>query len=233
MSEVARPNLSDALTARLLDLIRTQGLEPGDRLPAARALAERFAVATPTVREALRRLQATGAIEIRHGSGVYVAEALDRLVLGNPNAPAVIGDRLLQLLDARLLIEPHLAELAATHHDPQHQQRLVRTLSAAERHLSGDDAALHKSNMAFHRAVAAASGNSVLAEIMDSLVVIHSGEQRVILRLYDDRKRDYDEHALVLGAIIEGRAKEARDLMFNHLSDVKKVVAERTVLDQL
>ena len=94
--ELVRQTLSDALTERLLVLIRDEGLRPGDRLPSARALAERFAVATPTVREALRRLQATGAIEIRHGAGVYVSDAVDRLVLPNPNMPELHGEQLLQ-----------------------------------------------------------------------------------------------------------------------------------------
>ena len=70
---------------------------PGNRLPSTRALAERFAVAMPTVRESLRRLQTTGAIEIRHGSGVYVSEAVDRLVLPNPNVPEPRGEQLPQL----------------------------------------------------------------------------------------------------------------------------------------
>jgi GntR family transcriptional regulator, transcriptional repressor for pyruvate dehydrogenase complex len=88
MTEVVRQSLSDALTERVLGLIRDDGLQAGDRLPSARALAERFAVATPTLREVLRRLQATGAVEIRHGSGVYVGETMSRLLLPNPIWPS-------------------------------------------------------------------------------------------------------------------------------------------------
>ena len=62
-SEIARPSLSSALTERMLDLIRAEGLRPGDRLPSTRELSRRFAVTTPTLREALRGLEATGAIE--------------------------------------------------------------------------------------------------------------------------------------------------------------------------
>jgi GntR family transcriptional repressor for pyruvate dehydrogenase complex len=54
-NELMRRSLSDALIGRVLNLIHREGLGPGDRLPAARALAERFAVATPTMREASRR----------------------------------------------------------------------------------------------------------------------------------------------------------------------------------
>ena len=72
MSEVARPSLADALADQVLKLIRTDGLRPGDRLPSTRELSQRFAVTVPTLREALRKLQVTGAIQMRHGSGVYV-----------------------------------------------------------------------------------------------------------------------------------------------------------------
>src|SRR5687768_16015114 len=116
--DVARPSLSDALTESVLELIRSGGLRPGDRLPSARELSERFAVTTPTLREALRRLEATGAVQMRHGSGIYVGADLERVVIPNPNVRELQGDQLLQLLDARLLIEPPVAAMAARRADP-------------------------------------------------------------------------------------------------------------------
>jgi GntR family transcriptional repressor for pyruvate dehydrogenase complex len=223
--ELVRPSLSDALIARVVELIRGQGLGPGDRLPSARELAQRFGVATPTIREALRQLQATGAIDIRHGSGMYVNAALERVVIANPNLPALDGEQLVQLLDARLLIEPHLAGLAARGRGDT--GRLRDSLDAAERHLHGDDAKLHEANMAFHRAVALASGHRILREVLDSLLSVHAGEQREILHLFDDRSRDHVEHRAVLTAIEAGQEDEARELMRRHLEDVATVVEQR------
>lgn len=225
-----RQSLSDTLTERVLGMIRAEGLRPGDRLPSARALAERFEVATPTLREVLRRLQATGAVEIRHGSGVYVSGAVDRLVLPNPNSPVLHGEQLAELLDARLLVEPHLAGLAASRRDPTGLTRLHDILGTAEQHLSGnagDDAALHEANMAFHRAVAAASGNGVLYEVIDSLLWVHSSEQLEILQLFDDRARDHAEHGAVLAAVLAGDPEQASSRMREHLEDVKDVIARR------
>lgn len=229
--ELVRQSLSDALTERVLELIREEHLRPGDRLPSARALAERFSVATPTLREALRRLQASGAIEIRHGSGVYVSDTVGRLVMPNPNMPELHGDQLLELLDARLLVEPYLAGLAARRREPTGLSALRDTLATAERHLSGrpgDDAALADATMAFHRAVAAASGHGVLHEVIDSLLWAHAGEQREILQLFDDRSRDHLEHRAVLDAIERGDVERASELMRGHLDDVKGVVARRS-----
>lgn len=231
--ELLRRSLSDALIGRVVDLIRTEGLGPGDRLPSARVLAERFAVATPTIREALRQLQATGAIDIRHGSGMYVNAALDRVVIANPNQPTLDAERLAELLDARLLVEPYLAGLAARHRSPATTAALRRSLDAAERHLAGDDTRLHEANMAFHRAVATASGHRILHEVLDSLLSVHAGEQREILQIFDDRSRDHEEHRAVLAAIEAGSEERAQRLMRRHLEDVADVVARRaSTLDE-
>ncbi|MEV0715842.1 FCD domain-containing protein [Asanoa sp. NPDC050611] len=222
-----RPSLSDALIARIVELIRADGLGPGDRLPAVRVLAERFAVAQPTMREALRQLQATGAIDIRHGSGMYVAAALDRVVIANPNPPTLGGVQAAQLLDARLLIEPYLAGLAARHRDATSTAALHETLDLAERHLSGDDGRLHQANTTFHLRVAAASGHGILHEVLDSLLSVHAAEQRAILHIFDDRARDHEEHRSVLAAIDAGDEPLAQRLMRRHLEDVADVVHRR------
>ncbi|QKG25724.1 FadR/GntR family transcriptional regulator [Actinomadura verrucosospora] len=225
--DVARPSLSDALTERVLELIRSGGLRPGDRLPSARELSERFAVTTPTLREALRRLEATGAVQMRHGSGIYVGADLERVVIPNPNVRPLQGDLLLQLLDARLLIEPPLAAMAARRAEPGDLERLRTVLDQAGRHLEGEDIELDAANMSFHRATAQASGNAVLGEVIDSLLSVHGAEQREILRIFDDRSRDHEDHRAILGAIEAGDADRAEELMRLHLRDVTKVIASR------
>ncbi|MEU7829453.1 FCD domain-containing protein [Nonomuraea sp. NPDC052129] len=227
MSEVTRPSLSDALTERMLELIRTGGHRPGDRLPSTRELSQRFAVTTPTLREALRRLEATGAIEMRHGSGIYVGADIERLVLPNPNMREMHAAQLLELLGARIVIEPPLAAMAAARATGEELVALQRVLEAAARHLRGQDAELHDTNMTFHRATARLAGNSVLHEVVDSLLTVHGPEQREILQLFDDRRRDYDEHLAILEAIEARDAAAAEERMRAHLVDVKTVIEQR------
>ncbi|MCA2224205.1 FadR/GntR family transcriptional regulator [Nonomuraea aurantiaca] len=227
MSEVTRPSLSDALTERMLELIRAGGHRPGDRLPSTRELSQRFAVTTPTLREALRRLEATGAIEMRHGSGIYVGADIERLVLPNPNMREMHGAQLLELLGARIVIEPPLAAMAAARATGEELVALQRVLEAAARHLRGQDAELHDTNMTFHRATARLAGNSVLHEVVDSLLTVHGPEQREILQIFDDRRRDYDEHLAILEAIEARDAAAAEERMRAHLVDVKTVIEQR------
>lgn len=229
MSEVTRPTLSDALTERMLELIRTGGHRPGDRLPSTRELSQRFAVTTPTLREALRRLEATGAIELRHGSGIYVGADIERVVLPNPNMRELHAAQLLELLGARIVIEPPLAALAARHADAEELAALRLLLDQAGRHLRGEDAILHDANMSFHRATARLAGNSVLHEVVDSLLTVHGPEQREILQIFDDRSRDYEEHLAILEAIETRDAAQAEARMRSHLMDVKTVIEQRLI----
>lgn len=225
--EVPRTTLASALTERVLDLIHSEGLRAGDRLPASRELAQRFAVTTPTLREALRRLETTGAIELRHGSGIYVGPSLERIVLPNPNVRGLRSGQLEQLLDARLLIEPAAAALAARRAGKAELAALRAELEIAAAHLQGDDARLHEANMGFHRATVRATGNHVLGEVVDSLLTVHAAEQRAILQIFDDRIRDYDEHLAVLDAIENGDPAAAEEHMRAHLTDVRSVVLRR------
>src|SRR6266516_2057297 len=74
-----RPSVSDYVTEQLLELIRAE--EEGSRLPSVVSLAQSLSVGAPTVRESLRRLEAIGVVEIRHGSGVYVLNTASRVLL--------------------------------------------------------------------------------------------------------------------------------------------------------
>src|SRR5215207_5164016 len=166
----ARPNLSVYLARQVLAMIRDRNLGPGDRLPSAKALADQFSVATPTMREALRRLQATGVVDIRHGSGIYVRRDRERLMLSNPGYGALEHHTVLQLLDARLLIEPHLAELAADLGGEADLEEIDRVVSQGEQLLARDADGYFRVNSIFHCAIARASGNLVLAQIVESLI---------------------------------------------------------------
>lgn len=226
---IARRRLLDEVTERILAHIRDEGLRPGDRLPSNRALSERFVVATPTLREALRRLEATGAVELRHGSGVYVRADLARMIMVNPNRLRLDRSAILDLLEARELIEPHIAEAAARNATDAQLDELAASLDAAGAALA-EDSALHTANMNFHRTLARLAGNGALAQVLDSLVELHDEQQRHILALYGDREHDHQAHRAILAAVRGRHPRKARRLMTEHLRDVREVVTR--ALDQ-
>lgn len=216
-------SLTDFLVRGVLELVAEQGLSVGDRLPSIKAMAERFGVATPTMREAVQRLAVMGVAESRHGSGVY---------LRNTSLPAVVGnlglsvdpETVLELLDARLALEPNLAARAAERITPEASQKLAAAVEAASASIS-QDPALHDANMDFHCLVAEAAGNSILAQTLRSYTQIYSQEQMSVLKLYGPEARVQDQraHREICDAVIAGRSKAAHDLMKTHL---ERVIAE-------
>ena len=223
-------SLAERLGTMVLDLIREGQLQRGDRLPSVRELSERFSVATPTMREALKLLQMAGQVEIRHGSGIYVVDGTRRLLLTNPYVGSLESETILELLAARRLIEPPVTELSARNAPDEALEDLATLLEDAERNLSGDEASdqvLGAVNMKFHRAIAEASGNNVLSEIVYSLTELHIKEQMAVMGIYNNRAHDHEEHKKILHALCSRDASKARDLMAEHLDDVITVVEAR------
>lgn len=209
--------LVERLTREIVETIRAEDLRPGQSLPSAKVLAERFEVTVPTVREALRRLEATGSVELRHGSGTYVREAINRRILDNPHYVPVDLAAAIELLDARIAIEPGIAELAATVQDAE----AVASMSSALDNALQVETAVPAGH--FHVELARASGNRALHEMLVSLLAIHSRTQQAARTSYD-RLRDHDEHADILDAIRRGDGFEASHRTRKHLEAIKAAV---------
>jgi GntR family transcriptional regulator, transcriptional repressor for pyruvate dehydrogenase complex len=224
-SEVA--SLSERLAEGLLELIAERQLAPGELLPTVRELAQRFAVTTPTIREALRRLQATDAVRLRHGSGIYVGPGIHRTLLPNPNTAPLDGELVQRLVEARLTIEPGIAALAARHRTEDNLARLELATETARRERPVRDPADAARGMNFHRELAAASGNQVLFEVIDSLLAARSKEQRMVRLLIEDRRRDYAGHLAIWTAVRDRDAAGAERLTREHLTELRDAVAQR------
>ncbi len=224
---VDRTSLSETLAQRITEFIRGNGLEVGAKLPSVKDLARHFAVATPTLREALHRLEATGLIEIQHGSGIYVRQQGARMMLSNPYYGDLDIHTILDLLEARSLLEPELAARAAAQAAPGTIARLRNIVAEAATHLSGskaDNTPLLKANEAFHGAIAQMSGNAVLTHLIASLLELYAKEQLLVQHLYNNRAQDHREHSAICAAIENAQAEKARTLMQQHLSGVQSAI---------
>lgn len=220
-----RSDLSTDLAAAVVRMISIEKLAPGRPIPPLRPLAQRFGVAVPTMREALRRLEGLGILEFRHGSGIFVGANANRLVLANVLAPHPSREQLCQLLQARLVIEPPIAAMAAGVRDADGIDRLRAALAEAQRQVQSGDPRLPATNSDIHRGIAAATGNPVLAQTIDSLATVHAQEQAEILVLHGDAEQDFDEHARIVRHVAGGDVDAARMAMHEHLTGVLDVVS--------
>jgi len=224
LAPVMKQSLADKLAQQIWQLIQTSGYKAGDRLPTIMDMAQRFKVGHPTVREALRKLETMGTVEIRHGSGVYVTRSDDVLVLASPGyAGEVTKKLLLDLIQARIPIEMQSVALASRNATEEHLEEMRTLLDNAGRSLD-DDALLNRINMAFHRQIALASGNEVLTQLLDVLRELFAEEQRLILEVFGSRRRDHDEHLEILAALVARDEPLAVERMRTHLEGVQQAL---------
>lgn len=224
LTPVLRQNLSDDLAQRIKSLIEAEGHTPGDRLPSISDMARRFGVGAPTLREAIKKLETLGTVVVRHGSGVYVGARPNPLIVSNAVLAGVPSRKtLLDLIEARLPVELATVASAAAHATEADLAHMTALLDRAEAHLDDDDV-LNAANMAFHRAIAEASGNSVLHQLLDVLTSLFQDEQRVLLNIHGSRRRDHAEHLDILAALRAGDAGLATSRMHAHLEGVRAVL---------
>ena len=221
---VLRQSLADRLARRIRGMIQNGDYAQGDRLPPIMEMARQFGVGHPTVREALKKLETIGVVEIRHGSGVYVSRSQDVLVLASPGfAGKVTKKLLLDLIQARIPIELQATALAVRNATQEHFDEMRQLLATAGENLDNDDV-LNPINMSFHRQIALASGNTVVAQLRDVLQDLFTEEQRLILGIFGSRSRDHQEHLAIFEALEQRNEELAVERMKRHLEGVQDAV---------
>jgi GntR family transcriptional regulator, transcriptional repressor for pyruvate dehydrogenase complex len=221
---VVKQNLADRLARRIRNMIQEGDYSEGDRLPSIMEMARSFGVGHPTLREALKKLEAMGVLEIRHGSGVYVTRSRDVLVVAAPDFSGTVTRKLLiDLIQARMPLEVHSVLHAARNATAENLAEMRRLLATAGENLGNDDT-LNAMNMQFHREIAIASGNTVLTQLLGVLSELFRDEQRLILGIFGSRERDHQEHLGILDALERRDESLAVERMRTHLEGVEAAV---------
>lgn len=191
---------SQEVALHIKNLIRDQKLKPGEKLPNELELCGLFSVSRPTIREAVKTLVSQGIIEIRRGKGTYVSQmpgiAEDPLGLDFIMSP----DLRLSLIEARLIIEPGVARLAAMKADDADIARIAASIKAMEEIVVKHEVGI-EAELGFHRSVAEATRNPVIIRIvpiiMDSIVKTYKDAPRTS----EDHRHALEEHAVIFDAI--------------------------------
>jgi GntR family transcriptional regulator, transcriptional repressor for pyruvate dehydrogenase complex len=201
------------------ELIDRGGLRPGDRLPAERDLAARIGVSRPTVRSGLRALSAMGVVRSRHGSGTFIPEGPPSLGTEALSFLAALhGFTREEMYEARRILEVGAAGLAAERASADQTATLADEVAGL--FASMDDPArflVHDIN--FHRAVAAASGNPIVASLVEMVSALYYERRRETAARASDRDlRDAAEmHRRIYLAIRLRKPDVARQTMHAHL----------------
>jgi GntR family transcriptional regulator, transcriptional repressor for pyruvate dehydrogenase complex len=221
-----REGLTDMLVARILGLVTTGNLKPGDQLPAERRMAETFDVSRPTLREALRALAVLGVVEVRHGGGVFVSqlEASDLL------APLTFfltlrSTEVRKLYEARRLIEGEIAALAAERADDGAFDELD-TLIAQQEEAKTEAARYRDLDTAFHRRLGELAENEFLARAAQSLNVLGQEFRKMASETPNVIATSIGDHRAIVVALRARDAATARGAMVIHMNHVLESTQE-------
>lgn len=211
----AQPSLVEQVCSRLSAMSeRAQAANDG-WLPPERQLAEQLSVSRTVIREATKRLELQGVLEVRHGVGIRfvdrpyapVSGALELLL---PEA----DERLRQLAEARVTIEPQMARLAAERATAKHR----RALDAAQQRLAAavETSQAIEADLEFHRILAQAAGNRILEVVLESLGELGRASRQATLAS-TGVARALEHHAAILDAVERRQGPAAHDAMLIHV----------------
>jgi len=220
-----KPQTGDtAVGAQVVEHVRREieagRLGPGDRLPPERELALKMGVSRPSLRSGLRTLQAMGIITSRRGAGTFIVEGPPHL----GKAPleflaALHGFTLDQMYEARRMLEVGSAGLAAERATGEHMVGMADELTGMFATLD-DPQAFLRHDLGFHRAVAAGSGNPIVAAIIGTLTEIIWETGRINMTGFSLRE-SAETHRRIYDAIRSRGAERARREMTDHLEHAR------------
>ena len=225
-TSTARPaDLTAKLLARFRELITSGEIRPGERLPPERQLAQRLGASRSSLRPTMKVLESVGAISQRVGDGSYLS-ADGSNIIDLPLSLLILldGVSLIELFEARLMIEPELAARAAECASSEDLEAMRRTLPAMETDPVNAD-------IAFHEAVCKATRNRVCYRMFGAIHRAFREGMVVTSDLAPDKAIEF--HKLIYSAIHLRNPEEARKTMTEHLTHARRVLMQACLDGQL
>jgi len=211
--------------AKQLERLILKKLQPGDKLPAERELAEMFGVSRSSIRDAIRSLELVGLVEPRQGAGTVVREVSAESLV-NPLTIVLARQQISELLDFRKMLEPPLAARAATHASVEDITEMEEILRRQDDKLRRRELAIEEDSE-FHYNVAMASDNSVVLKVLDVLMDLLRDTRERSLQVEGRPQKSLAGHRRILMAIKRRDPAGAEDAMRRHIQDVEKIVLNK------
>jgi GntR family transcriptional repressor for pyruvate dehydrogenase complex len=215
------------LVVKLLELIDSGAVQPGQQLLPERELAQKMKVSRQSLRASIASLAMIGVLESRHGSGTFVSAEI--LTCHSKSSRSFAGVASSQLFEARLRIEVALVELAV-HRCTQIQignlaEEIVEMFAALE-----DRKKFVAHYMRFHRVVARAAGNAILYAMFETTSASLLGDRLPLIQHLHDLRETAAIHREIYKAIRCRDAFRARLLMERHLESLYQPAELKRVL---
>jgi GntR family transcriptional regulator, transcriptional repressor for pyruvate dehydrogenase complex len=221
---------------QIAEKVKLGELQAGDRLPSERALADQMQISRPTLREAVKVLQDSGLVEVRRGSGggMFVATELVPPELLAKRRDLRITE-VAQVLEARRVLEPRVAQLAAMRAGDEDYRAMERTIADQRALIEGGDLLRDGRedrflalDVRFHLAIARASGNGMLVGLVRQLY--REIEIARDMAMHHETVPEWviDVHERTLGAIRSGDLDAVDRVMDEHLGELERTWEQET-----
>ncbi|MEZ9147247.1 FCD domain-containing protein [Vibrio sp. 10N.286.52.C3] len=219
----------------------------GERLPTERDIATKYNVSRTVIREAIIMLELEGLVEVRKGSGVYVMKlpATPTLIGGHQQSISGQGAGPMidlngdigpfEMLQGRQLLESHIAGFAAQNITKAEISEMRRILAEERAQVLADNPS-HDTDKQFHIAIARATKNGLLIEVMEA-IWSRRESSKMWAQLHADvdsqkyRMMWVEEHAAILNALLRKNPEEAKLAMWKHLDSVKQTLMKFSDID--
>lgn len=226
--------VSERIARRVLDVIESERLTPGSRLPAERELATMLGVSRPSLREAMRTLEARGRVDIRHGQGVFVTEPAATRGLRSALSDWQVS--MLELYEMREVLELPAAAWAAARQDPERLERVraaYEQLDEASRQDPVDWDWLQELDEKFHLRIVEAAGNRFLSKTRGVLHEILAAGMQTTLAIPGRLEKSRQDHERIFTAIMAGDGQAARRAAKAHIEGARAAAIRRSQQEKL
>ena len=221
----AKPGrLHEQVVSQIQELIEQHQLRPGDKFPPERELAKQFAVSRTVVRESIRGLEERGLVEVRHGSGVYVAEpSIDSVTESLALHLRVSASSIMPLLEVREILEVEIAGLAAERATDEDQEEMEKALRR-EAELLESPSEYVEADLRFHELLTKATHNEMLPILLNPLAESLRESRRVTSEPPGSTGLSSKGHREIFEAVKNRDKEQAREAMREHFRMVRRVL---------
>lgn len=223
--EIFPIRLYESVIEQIMDLIKSNELKPGDKLPTERELAEKFSISRGSLREAFRVLESKGLIKSKPGGGRFIREIRKN---GHNDTENIVlsleKSSILELLEAREMFEIKIVKLAVQRASAEEIELIEKALNKMneEEELKEDEKT--ESDTEFHLAIARASHNFVFVNIIKLHLDLLRDTRGKTLQIPGRREELWREHQAILQSIKERDSIKAGEAMLKHLRNVREIV---------
>lgn len=223
--KINKTTSSEIIVEQILEQIRDGSLEPGQKLPPERELAQMFGVCRSSVREATRALTLMGYLDVYQGKGAFLKESItaDVLSADRLNRAFAAVDSL-DLVDIRNVLECKAASLAAVRADSSQIAAIERAVMRMSAYMD-EKVRFYKADLEFHQTLAKASNNVVLLEMMNLMwaKIVHDRDD--FLGFSGEKPGCFQTARMVADAVGAGDRDKAIKAMTSHLNVVSTDIA--------